>query len=99
MVAKCGPRRRSAGVISDVLFEAVAGINSYLDGPVFAGMYRADSPVGARIRACVAEMDAIVEILDTPPSPEPPAGSTGRVRWRWRLASPWKRRSRREAAG
>lgn len=82
-------------MISDVLFEAVADINSYLDDPVFAGAYQADSPIGARLRACVAEMDSIRAALDTPPSSGSPALSTGRVRWRWRLASPWKRMPRR----
>jgi hypothetical protein len=81
-------------VISDVLAEAAAGIISYLDDPAWADVYPADSPLTVRIRACVAEMDAITAILDTPPDSRPSAASTGRVRWRWCLASPWKRRPR-----
>jgi hypothetical protein len=81
------------GMISDVLSEAAYSINDYLTS--YPDAYPADGPLAARIRACVAEMDAIVAILDTPPSSRSPVGSTGAVRWRWRLASPWKRRSRR----
>jgi hypothetical protein len=61
-------------VISDVLSDATYWINDYLDRCPDA--YPPDGTLTARIKACVAEMDAIVAILDTPPSrqrPRPPA--------------------------
>jgi hypothetical protein len=53
-------------VISDVLSDAISWIEDYLAD--YPDAYPEGGPLTVRIRACVAEMDAIVAILDTPPS-------------------------------
>ena len=52
--------------ISDVLADAVNRINGYLDDST--GTYSGD--LGERIKALVAQMDAMRAELDTPPTAE-----------------------------
>lgn len=55
-------------MISDTLSDASGEIKRYLTDEAFAHVYPA-GPLRDRIEACLAEMDAIRIILDTPPRP------------------------------
>jgi len=52
-------------MISDVLSEAHESIRSYLDDPVFAGMYPGE--LRAEIERLLAVMEALRQSLDQPP--------------------------------
>lgn len=53
-------------MISDTLFDAVGDIRDYLNDPAFAHVY-GPGPLRDRIEALLVEMDAIRQVLDTPP--------------------------------
>lgn len=53
-------------MISDVLRDAITQIDEYLSWEESALAYKPDQPITKRIVACVSEMRALVEILDTP---------------------------------
>lgn len=51
-------------MISDVLWECVDHMDRYLNEPLYEAMYR---DIGPRLRQLRDEIDAVRQILDTPP--------------------------------
>lgn len=55
-------------MISDVLFEAVQGLDEYLNNPSYDSMYEGE--IRERIIKLRDAMDAVRVVLDTPPGAE-----------------------------
>ncbi len=52
-------------MISDTLFDAVAEIREYLDGPIYR--WSAEDPSRQRVEALVREIEEVAQLLGMPP--------------------------------